>query len=61
MTLSRSTPIHVTTEGKGTSAALFVGQGAVRVRLGETATTGPLQQSNLEAWLRTRGFAIEHA
>ena len=39
---------------------MFVNQGDSRVRLGDVATSGPLQRPNLEAWLRTRGFTIEH-
>ena len=60
VTFARTEPLHITTEGTGGNAAVFVAQGGDRVRLGETATSGPLQQPNLEAWLRTRGFTVEH-
>ena len=57
---TRSAPVLVTREGIRGNEAVFVTQADTRVRLGDANTAGTLQPANLEAWLRTRGFKVEH-
>jgi len=59
--LMRALPVRVTVERSGSNQAVFVGQGSARVRLGDVITVGPLQQTNLEAWLRAQGMRVERA